>query len=159
MGDGARIQMTEFVSGVGGAYVLRPGMASEEAERFSYQALIGANFDVFIDTYRDFRLVLAGTVGREEAFEANAGSLTTVGGTIEAYLPVVWPAVHAGIGLNPRAVISDSGRSPEFELGVTARLAAIYGDVGLSLNVAGGLRLADIERSSFEVGLGAFLNL
>lgn len=159
MGDGARIQMTEFVGAVGGAYVLRPGLSEAEAERFGYQALIGANLDVFIDANRDFRLVLAGTVGREEALGANAGSLTTVGAAVEAYLPVVWPVVHAGIGLNPRAVISDSGRSPEFELGVTARLAAIFGDIGLSLNVGGGLRLADMERSSFEVGLGAFLNL
>ncbi|HEX5036053.1 MAG TPA: hypothetical protein VFX30_02740 [bacterium] len=159
MGDEPRIQMTEFVGAVGGAYVLRPGMTSGEAERFGYQALIGVNLDVFVDAYRDFRLLLAGTVGREEAFEGNAGSLTTAGAAVEAYLPVVWPAVHAGIGLNPRAVISDSGRSPEFELGFTARLAGIFGDVGLSLNVAGGLRLADIKRSSFEVGFGAFLSL
>lgn len=159
MGDGPRIQLTEFVSGAGGSYVLRPGMTSEEAHRVGYQAIIGANFDVFVDAYRDFRLVVAGTVGREEAVRANAGSVTTVGGTIEAYLPVLWPALHLGGGLSPRAVISDSGRPPEFELGVTARLAALYGDVGLSLNVAGGLRLADMERSSFEVGIGAFLNL
>jgi hypothetical protein len=134
-------------------------MSEAEAERLGYQALIGANFDVFIDANRDFRLILAGTVGREEVLGANAASLTTFGGTIEAYLPVAWPAVHVGAGLNPRAVISDGGRPPEFELGVNARLAAIYGEAGISINVSGGLRLADIERSSFEVGLGAFLSL
>jgi hypothetical protein len=82
-----------------------------------------------------------------------------VGGTVEAHVAAFPPVVYLGLGLNPRAVIFDSGRSPEFELGVFGRISATFGHVGLALNVGTGLRLADIDRSSFEMGLGAFVNL
>lgn len=158
MGDGARIQSTDFIAGIGGFYVARPG-AERGEDRFGYQALLGANFNAFIDEYRSFRVIVAGTAGREEAVSTNSESLTTVGGSAEVHLAAFPPVVHVGLGVNPRAVIFDSGRSPEFELGVFGRISATFGHVGLALNVGTGLRLADIERSSIEVGLGAFVNL
>ncbi|HSA58417.1 MAG TPA: hypothetical protein VLJ37_01870 [bacterium] len=158
MGDGARIQSTDFIGGVGGFYVARPG-APRGGDRFGYQAMLGANLHAFVDEYRSFRVILAGTAGREEAVSANSESLTTVGGAVEAHFAAFPPVVYLGAGVNPRAVIFDSGRSPEFELGIFGRVSATFGHVGFSLNVGTGLRLGDIERSSVEVGLGAFVNL
>lgn len=156
MGDG--IRNTDFIGGLGAFYVARPGV-SPGGDRFGYQALLGANFEVFVDDYRSFRVIVAGTAGREEAVQAASESLTTVGGTVEVHLGAFPPVVYLGIGLNPRAALFDNGRSPEFELGVTGRLSATFGHIGIALNAGGGLRLADIERSCVEAGLGVFVLL
>lgn len=166
MGGNPRIQSTDYISGLGAWYVARPG--AENPDRIGFGILMGANFNVFVDDQNSFRLIVAATGSREQPLQ-NAGlttatwQSTAVGVTAETHFNLFSPALHVGVGLNPRAILYGQGLSPEFELGVVGRLSAAFGDLhgrfGLALNVSGGLRLTDIERSSFEAGLGVFLNL
>jgi hypothetical protein len=162
MGDHPRIQSTDFIDALGAWYVARPG--AENRDRIGFGFLMGANFNVFVDDQNSFRLIVAGTASREQPLEyagitTATWQSTAVGATVETHFSVFSPALHVGVGLNPRAVLYGQGLSPEFELGVVARLSAVVEHFGLALNVSGGLRLTDIERSSFEAGLGVFLNL
>ncbi|HEX5036054.1 MAG TPA: hypothetical protein VFX30_02745 [bacterium] len=162
MGDHPRIQSAHFINGIGGRYVARPG--AENRDRIGFGLVMGAELDIAIDTQTRFSLVIAGTVVREVPLEyagitTATWQSTSVGATVEAHFDVFERMIFLGAGLNPRAVIYAQGLPPEFDLGVVACLTAVFGPFGLSLNVGGGLRLGDIDRTSFETGLVAFLGL
>jgi hypothetical protein len=161
MGDPS-IQRATFIDSASAWYVARPG--AENRDRIGFGVQIGTALNIAVDAQTSFILLLAGTVGREVPLE-RAGltsatwQSTAVGGTAEVHFNVAGSGLYLGAGVNPRAVLYAQGISPEFDLGLVARMSAVFGPFGLALNAGGALRLTDIERSGFEAGLAMFVNL
>ncbi len=163
MGEGARIEGVNLNLGVAPGYTLRPGLSGEE-NRFSLDGAVGANFDIYVDDWRSFRL-FAGVIGGREfqpqegtGFDEGSGDAAHVGGMIGTYFAALGP-LFLGADVSPRATWFDGDETPQFELGANLRSVLALGSLNLSVSVGGILNVADASRSGFQASLAALLYL